>query len=264
MVFIPLLAVMMLINLGVLAAGVANKPTLAIHLAHSAILVFGILVSLVGGRVIPFFTRSATAQNTSPANIESTPRLDLWLAGLSIAGAVLFFISAFFTPPISPAWLMLLAGSLHLLRLTYWQSSKSHSQPLLWSLHVSYGCLGLGLILLGLSEFLSAISFSSALHIIALGTIGAMILSMMARVSLGHTGRSPNNDPISNSPALTTALASLFIATAIRFIFRLLGMSLEAWNISGLLWIVSFSLFIKHYLPILTQEKQIPQPLAKP
>lgn len=61
--------------------------------------------------------------------------------------------------------------------------------PLVWSLHMAYSLLALGLISMAVSLLNSAMNISNALHLITVGAIGGMILSMMSRVSLGHTGR---------------------------------------------------------------------------
>lgn len=245
-IFTPLLTIMMLINLTVLYAGMKQNITLGLHLLHTMVLLFGLLIGIIGGRVIPFFTQKGAPQ----ATVQATPTLDKWIIIVSILGVFVFMGSYFFTAPLSPALLMIVAGLSHLLRLKYWHTSATTGIALLWSLHLAYGLLGIGLITLGLSDFLAFIAFSDALHIITIGAIGAMILSMMARVSLGHTGR-----PLSTHPLIYSAFALLFIGVLARFLFPLFSMPIIGWNMSGALWGLSFCLFIIYYAPILMQKK---------
>ena len=244
--FIPLLSVMMLLNMSFLIADYSGNTQLALHLARTAILTFGLLVGIVGGRVIPFFT----GRGASNAKVISTPILDKALPVVTIIGACIFFSGYFVELPFTPAIVLISAGTIHLLRLWYWDPISTRKVPLLWSLHAAYLALGLGLITLGLSYFTDLIRFADALHLITIGTIGGMILAMIARVSLGHTGR-----PLKPHPSINIAFALIFIGTLVRFILPLLQMPVLSWDISALCWITAFSIFIWHYARILMSER---------
>ncbi len=253
--FLPLLSTMMLLNIGMLYADMHNNTPLALHIAHTIILLFGLLISIVGGRVIPFFT----AKGTNNVSIIATPKLNIAIASVSIIGIAIFMASHVINPPISPAVFMISAGLLHLLRLRYWFRRAVLAVPLLWSLHIAYGLLGIGLLVLGGSYFIASIHFSNALHIITIGTIGAMILSMMSRVSLGHTGRA-----LIVPRTMNYAFICLFIAAFTRFILPSLtpyvdlDLTITGWNISGLFWMVALSCFTYYYAPILIKTPSRP------
>ncbi|CAH0992080.1 hypothetical protein SIN8267_02195 [Sinobacterium norvegicum] len=244
--FVPLLTTMMLLNIAVLYSDISGNSALALHLSRTAILLFGIIVGIVGGRVIPFFTGRGADQ----AKVTETPNLDRWILPTAILGTAVFFFGGILSLPLSPAILMIAAGTLHLIRLGYWDSWATRNTPLLWSLHLSYLALGLGLILLGLSYATDAIRFADALHLITVGTIGAMILAMMARVSLGHTGR-----PLKPHVSINIAFGLILLAAIARVLLPLLGQPLWAWDISAGLWITAFALFLWRYTPILLSQR---------
>ncbi|WP_256717986.1 NnrS family protein [Shewanella sp. UCD-KL12] len=245
--FIPLLSAMMLLNLAFLLADFFGDTQLALHLSRSAILMFGLLVGIVGGRVIPFFT----SRGAESAQVQATPMLDKLLPLVTLSGIAVFFSGYFISLPFTPATLLILAGSLHLARLYFWNSLSTCKVPLLWSLHASYLALGLGLILLGASYLSENLRFADALHLITIGTIGGMILAMIARVSLGHTGRA-----LKPHPAMNLAFALIFIGALARVILPLFQQPLWGWNISAATWIIAFILFLWHYTPILCRARQ--------
>ena len=122
--------------------------------------------------------------------------------------------------------------------------------PLLWSLHVAYWALSVGLILIALSYFSPIILFKDALHLITVGTIGVMIIAMMVRVSHGHTGRALQ------APAyISLAFILIALAAIVRSLLPVyLGHHL-AWQLSALLWVAGFSLFLFHCAPILVNRR---------
>ena len=163
-------------------------------------------------------------------------------------GITLFFISKFFLDSISPALIVLVVASLHLIRAGIWWNKKVLKVPLLWSLHFSYLALGVGLLLIALSFYTSVISFKDALHLITIGAVGMMILAMMTRVSLGHTGRAliiPNY--------MSIAFVLVLVAGITRSILPYFIGPYFAWRVSALLWLAAFLLFLIHCTPILTR-----------
>ncbi|PKG74145.1 NnrS family protein [Shewanella sp. GutCb] len=245
--FIPLLLAMMALNIGFLLADINGHTELALHLSRSAILLFGLLVGIIGGRVIPFFT----GRGADNANVKTTPLLDKLIPIATLLGVTVFFTGYFIQLPFTPAPLLILAGVLHLLRLLNWNSITTLKVPLLWSLHGSYLALALGLIALGLSYHIELLRFADALHLITVGTIGAMILAMIARVSLGHTGRA-----LKPHFSINIAFMLILLGALARVILPLVQQPILAWDISALCWIVAFSLFLWHYSSILLSARQ--------
>lgn len=244
--FVPLLSMLGLLNLSALALAIISKPEAAVHIARSAVLLFTMIMAVVGGRVIPFFT--VRGANTAPQ--VPIRWLEKALLPVSVTGITVFIAGGVIDLPVTPAPLMMLAGTLHLVRMTRWSGPKTLHIPLLWSLHVSYAFMGLGLFLLGLSYHFALIPFSSALHLVTIGAIGLMIISMMSRVSLGHTGR-----PLEVKPLNVVAFALLIVAALVRFFLPMLGHPVAAWVVSASLWIASFTFFFFTYWPVLTKPR---------
>ena len=130
-IFIIIFTLMMILELSILILDVTGYESLAIHSGRTMVLLFCLLMAIVSGRVIPFFTKVGARLS----HVSHPKLLDKTIFCVSVVGALVFFSSGLFELPLSPAWLMLTAGILHLLRLVFWQSHKTLRSPLLWSLH---------------------------------------------------------------------------------------------------------------------------------
>lgn len=141
-----------------------------------------LLMIILGGRVIPFFTHNALPQ----INIHQS----VWLDRLAIAAVIMLFIAEaipstmIFVGPIGLA-----AGGLNLIRLLGWGGYKTLSQPILWVLHLGYLWICAGLMTKGIDAYLPGDYRSIATHLLTVGAMSTLILGMTSRVSLGHTGR---------------------------------------------------------------------------
>ncbi|ALZ74582.1 NnrS family protein [Rheinheimera sp. F8] len=248
--FLLMLTGMALLNLLFLQQSAAGHYLQALHLGHSMILLFAVLMGVLGGRVIPFFTARAT--NTPQPQ---TPRLDLLLLVSAVAGA-LGFISSIWWSWLNPGWLMLLVAMLHLLRLGYWFTPKLLTQPLLWSLHVANLALACGLALMAIALLSTPATlphptlFKDALHLVGISAMAGMMLAMMARVALGHTGR-----PLQVSRLLALAFAAVLISGLLRAGAGLLPQPQLSWYSSAGLWLGAFAIFTRVYWPILTSPR---------
>ena len=220
------------------------------HLARSAVLVFSIIVGIIAGRVIPMFTRNALA-----ADVKQKIKLTAWLDGMilifSLLGSGNFLFSYFYSLPLNQDWELFVVGVLHLALLSQWRSIYTLNNPLLWSLHLAYLCLASGLILIALSFYSAQVLMSDAFHLVTVGVFGGMILAMMVRVSLGHTGR-----PLQVNNWLVVAFLLIFIAVILRVLLAILVQPLSAWNSSALLWIAAYSIFLRFYIPVLTSSRK--------
>lgn len=221
---------------------IGTYPDLAAHLSHSMVLLFTLLMGVIGARVIPFFTARSTHTKQSVA-----PRLDNVLLVISIFGTALFIVSGFITPLFSPGWLMLAAGALHALRLFFWFTPRLLQHALLWSLHAAYLLMALGLVFMGLSLITGWVNFKDMLHLVAVGAMATMMVAMMARVSLGHTGR-----PLVVHRLIAGSFTLLLIAGIARAAALLTGIAPVMWQFSSVLWLTAFLIFIWVYWPILT------------
>ncbi|GEQ98865.1 short-chain dehydrogenase [Iodidimonas gelatinilytica] len=199
------------------------------------------LIGLVGGRIIPSFTRnwlSKRGEKRLPASLGRFDKVSLFL--------MLVALIAWVSLPDSQiaGIFLLIAGGMSFLRLGRWQGHLCLSEPLIWSLHLGFFWLPLGLCLLGASIFLPQILPSMAgLHALTAGAVGSMTLAVMTRATLGHTGRTLTAD------RWTTMLYVLIaVAAAARVGASLAPISYSAllW-VSGLLWVAAFGLFSAHY-----------------
>ena len=244
--FLAILSVLCALNTLYLLLALNNNLQLALAVVDTAVLVISLLVGIVAGRVLPFFT----AKGLLLSEQTRTPKIDKALLYLSILAITLFFISKLFLSSISPALIVAIVAALHLIRSGFWWNEKVLKVPLLWSLHFSYLALGVGLMMIAFSFYTSVIPFKDALHLITIGTIGMMILAMMTRVSLGHTGRT-----LSTPNYISVAFALVLVAAITRSILPLIIGPHFAWQISALLWLVAFLLFLIYCTPILTRRR---------
>lgn len=203
-----------------------------------------LLIAVVGGRVIPLFTANWLRMRGESRPPVPRPLLD----PLAIALIILAGLADAVAPDSTLAGaLCLLAGVVNLWRLRGWQGSRALSNPVVWSLHLAYACAATGYLLVGLTALGLPLSRTAALHMVTIGGIGGMILAMMTRVGLGHTGH-----PIIVRRPITIAYLLLLLAAVLRSVGPLLPAPYMALiDAAALLWVVAFGLFLGVYTPIL-------------
>ncbi len=205
-----------------------------------------ILMAIVGGRVIPAFTANAVPS--------ATPKQLLVIEVIAIATLVtilLFGIIDVWVSIPTLAWAALLATAAlaHTVRWLLWQPHRTLGNALLWMLPIAYVWIPISLGLRVLST-LSFVPPAAPVHALTLGAIGALMLSMMMRSALGHTGR-----------ALRAGFAEIaaFLLMQLAAVVRVTGSVIDAGFyriaivVSGILWTLSFVVFLLRYAPILTQ-----------
>lgn len=145
-----------------------------------------LLLSLIGGRLAPNFTREFLLQQSVSTFPAPFSRFD----GLSI-GLVVLASLAWIVVPKSPiaGGLFVAAGVIHFIRLSRWRGWMTWREPLVLILHVGYGWLALSMVALGCALFGFGLQLASAAHVLTTGAVGSMTLAVMTRASLGHTGR---------------------------------------------------------------------------
>ncbi len=206
-----------------------------------------LLVALIGGRIVPSFTRNWLAQH-HPAAVErlATPmqmfdKLMIGVTVIAVAGWT------FFPDDIATGLLMIAAGAGQLGRLVRWKGARTVGEPLVWSLHAGFLWLFLSLVLTGASIVLPEnVPAAAGLHAIAAGLIGSMTLAVMTRASLGHTGR-PRI-----AGRLTTLIYGLVHAGALlRVVSAFHANDPLILLPASLLWSGAFALFAAGYSPML-------------
>lgn len=211
------------------------------------------LIMLIGGRIIPTFTRNWLTKRPAgplPAAMGRFDALALVVGALSQLLWVAWPFAA-----VTGAGL-LVAAMLHLARVARWQGIRTLASPLLTMLHVAYVFVPLGLGALGLSALTEAVPPVIGLHLLGIGAIGGMTLAVMMRATMGHTGRA-----LVAGPALTVA----FVLIGMAALFRTLGgtvmvAGMSGTSIAGLLWVASFGIFAARLAPSLVAPAQTAAP----
>lgn len=208
-----------------------------------AIAVFVLLIGLIGGRIVPAFTQGGMKMSGVPFQITGHRLID-GAAMLSLAAHLV--ATGLDLAPAALGSTALIAALANALRLWRWQGWRTLTVPLVWILHLGYAWLVVGMLLSGLAA-LELVPAASGIHALTAGSFSTMIMAVMSRASLGHTGR----QLIASRP---TAIAYLVLTAAalLRVVAPLAGDSEPALiDCAGLLWSLSFLIFIQQYLPIL-------------
>lgn len=205
-----------------------------------------VLVTIVGGRIIPAFTRNWLRMNRPELSEKQQPasfgRLDV------IATIVLLAFALATLVPMSAsvqATFAITGGILQLWRLWRWRGIYTLADPLVWMLHLSYAWIPLAMFLFAMSQY-GYVSVSAGIHALTIGAIASMIVSVASRAALGHTGR-----PLVSHPLLTAAIVLLTLSAIVRIIAVLVPSPTYITG-SALLWLLGFLCFAIRYLPILT------------
>ncbi|MBT2130601.1 NnrS family protein [Aliiroseovarius lamellibrachiae] len=205
-----------------------------------------VLLSLVGGRIIPSFTRNwlvKQGHKARPAPFNAIDRAALAVTLPSLAAWIIW------PDHIGVSYLCAIAGVAHLVRWSRWAGWQTRSEPMLWILHLGYLFVPLGFLAVCLAGL--GVPFSpmiGAQHLWMAGAIGVTSLAIMSRASLAHAGRKP----VANR-AITTSYCLVLASVVLRF-FAAFGASTGSiMAVSALLWSTGFLVFTVTYFPILTK-----------
>lgn len=212
---------------------------------RSAIALVVVMISVIGGRVIPSFTRNWMAKRGVKAGLPTQPQtLDL-LVIASTALALLLWLA--FPENRLTGFVLMLAAAAQALRMSRWGGARTFTDPLVAILHVGYLWIPAGLLLLGLSTAGWNVPRSAGIHALTAGAMTTMILAVMSRASLGHTGRE-----LVASPATVASYVCVTIGALIRVAASLgLGSYSTMLDIAGLFWGTALLLFAIAYARIL-------------
>ncbi|QJR82387.1 NnrS family protein [Alteromonas pelagimontana] len=215
-------------------------------LLTTAVLLFCVLIGLIGSKILPFFTQRAVAGY----QVRRRPRLEKLTFVITAVSVVSFFTSKWFAVSSLPGYWLIAAGFLNATLLISWHTKGIWHHPLLWSLYVAFGFMSLGLLFCGISFFAFFVPFNDALHLITIGAMSSMMLAIMVRVSLGHTGR------VVRAPRyFGLALILLFGIAFIRMLAFLFPSPPLIWSITA--WGAAFviSLFVIRFGAILLRPR---------
>jgi uncharacterized protein involved in response to NO len=208
------------------------------------IYVIALLIAIIGGRIVPAFTQNAFRRDGIERTVRQPPRL----APISVGITALFFIVD--AAALSAELSALFGGAAALLllfRWSGWQPLATRYDPLLWSLHLGYLWVPIGIALIATAKFTPIVPWSAGIHALTAGAMGTMILAVMTRVGLGHTGRQ-----LQASKGAVIAYALVTVGAVGRVgaaWFPELGT--RGLILSGILWAAAYAVFFATYARIL-------------
>lgn len=207
------------------------------------------LIMLIGGRIIPSFTRNWLVKQKEGRLPVPFNRFDI--AAMVAAGiALLSWIALPFEAV--TAWLCLIAGLFHLLRLARWAGERSFAEPLVSVLHAGYLFVPLGFFALAAAHFFPAFLFyGDGLHAWTIGAMGVMTLAVMSRAALGHTGR-----PLTAGIGLSLVYILIIAAALARLFMSISDAPQTLLYLSAFGWIGGFGGFVVLFAPLLAAARK--------
>ena len=208
-----------------------------------------LLVTVIGGRIVPAFTAAGLRKRGTDVKVRTRPAVERLAIG-SMVAVILFDIVA--PAHWTAAAVALLAALAHVVRISGWQTLRTFSDPIVWVLHLAYAWLPIGLFLKA-TYLLTAAGWAVHWpHALGAGAAATMIVAVMTRASLGHTGR-----PLVVARRIAWAYALLVAAAAMR-VFGPVALPIAYPHVilcAGILWVAAFLLYAWVYTPILLQPR---------
>jgi uncharacterized protein involved in response to NO len=234
----PVLAIALLLVFNALSHAAALGLVDADGVARrGGIAVVVMLIALIGGRVIPSFTRNWLVKRQAealPASFDGFDRVALATTLLALG------IWAVAPDNHLATALAAVAAAVNLARLMRWQGIATRPEPLLWVLHLGYLWIPVGLALLAASQWWPSIPSGAAVHALTAGGFGTMTLAVMSRATLGHTGRA-----LTAGPGLTAAFVLVTCAALARVLASLFDAAYQPLlTIAAAGWIAAFLCYL--------------------
>lgn len=247
--FVPLMLLFTILNALSYYAAYTNDWLFAERIFITAVLAIAALITVMGGRVIPFFTSRAT-DTEKPMPILALEWVCLGPIWLTTFAWLLLPRTE--TMNMIVAILMILAAVANIVRIARWKPVPALKVPLLWILHLGYWFIPVGLLVFASALLEQTTTISNASHFLTAGALGSVILGMIARVSLGHSGR-----PLQPSKWMTVAFVIMLLAGVIRGFTVMIAPAYlaESYQVSGILWILAYGLFVIFYWSVLTKPR---------
>ncbi|ATE59694.1 NnrS family protein [Thauera sinica] len=238
-----LLCVLSLVNLTFHLAqlGLADvDPLKTLHLALSLIV---LLETIIAGRVVPMFTANALRGVKQWRN----KGFDYTAIGFTAAALVLWVADA---GPLA-AIVAVIAALMQIARTLGWNPWATRVNALLWVLHVSHLWIPVGLLLLAATQW-GLLPRSAGIHALAIGSTGGLIIGMITRTALGHTGRM-----LAAGPVETAAYVLVQIAAVARVltVAAIPAAATGGVHLAATLWAIAFALYAWRYFPFLTRAR---------
>jgi uncharacterized protein involved in response to NO len=215
-------------------------PTGQLLMANMALL----LVVLIGGRIVPSFTLNALRKTPRPAEAQPLPGVD---RGAILAVAAIAVVDLAAPGDVLAGLVAAGAAVMVALRLSRWHGLRTLSWPILWVLHLAYALIPLALAVKAFSLLGGAPWAAAWLHLQMAGAVALMIVAVMTRATLGHTGNA-----LVATPATVVAYVLLLAAALLRVFSGVAGTdALPVLMAAALCWVLAFLLFLVVYAPML-------------
>lgn len=213
-----------------------------------------VLVLVIGGRITPAFTQNALRVRGQPGAVRTWPWLDRLAIGATAGLAVVTVTLG--RSPVTGGF-ALVAGVAVAVRLAGWQSHRTLSDPLLWSLHLGAAWIATGLLLVGVSDLGGPVPATAGLHALTVGGIGGTIMAVVTRVALGHTGR-----PLELPRGVVWCYGLVHLGALLRVASPFVGGDPQRvlLGLSAVAWAAAFAWFAARYFAILVA----PRPDGRP
>lgn len=244
----PLLLVLGLLwltNLVFHLALIARNAPLALHALLIGIDLMLVMVTVIGGRIVPAFTAAALRPLGLAGRVSPSPALTV----AAVAGMAAVTLGDVLVPDSRLAGVIAAAVALiQAWRFAQWGALRTLHQPIVWILHAAYLWLPVGLALKAVALLAGAAFSAFWLHALTMGTLATMIVAVMTRAALGHTGR-----PLAAHPVTIASYLLLLGAVLVR-VFGLAALRVSYPLViagAALLWTAAFLLFLMVYAPIL-------------
>lgn len=216
----------------------------ASHALLIAIDMLLLMVTVIGGRILPAFTSSGLRASGSAISLRSWPPI----TPITITLMIVIALVDLRWPGSRAAGIVAgMAAVAQLIRLAQWRSSATLKLPIVWILHVGYAWLPVGLALKSAALLTGPAISAFWLHALTVGVLATMIMGVMTRAALGHTGR-----PLEVAPLTISGYCVLFLAAIARVFGLSAGLSYPlVIALSGSLFTAAFACFLFEYAPIL-------------
>ncbi|MBN1379786.1 MAG: NnrS family protein [Gammaproteobacteria bacterium] len=222
--------------------------TWLLHGETAALNIITFIMVVIAGRITPAFSANwLRLQGGNPNDVRRSTKLDIWVLS---ATALMIPLDMTQSIPIVVGVTTLFAALLNGIRLVLWSGWRTAKEPLLWILHIGYAWIVLALLLKGLAIF-GFVAASVWQHALGVGAMGTLILGVMTRVSLGHTGR-----PLHLPRSGITIYFAILLAAVSRVLTALLLVDYKTGLVlTAIGWTLAFALFILIYWPILSSPR---------
>lgn len=226
----------------------AHFDGLAEYATRSGIAIVIALIMLIGGRIVPSFTRNWLARRAPGPMPAPFGRFDAVAVAAGVAALVIWIVLP--SGPLA-ATALIAAGCLHVVRLVRWAGYRTAPDRLVLILHVAYAFVPVGFLLSGLAA-LDLVLSGAGIHAWTGGAIGTMTLAVMSRASLGHTGRA-----LSASVPTQFIYAAVVIAALARICAAVLPDYMMTFlPIAGFAWVIAFIGFAAVYARVLCTSRR--------